>query len=149
MSNIAYPSSTSLPFQVSGDYYPTPPKGSISLAYLLRSLNGLDFYTSEEGLYIASVVPLKTTLDGNTSYSVNPTKNVVFVKFFPSNQFGVASMERIGVVQIGHNPTRKYFVDLGDPFAGYMDGTPGNRYNYNYITWWGSDKKPVRIYEHK
>jgi hypothetical protein len=143
MSNIAYPSSTSLPFQVSGDYYPTPPKGSISLAYLLRSLNGLDFYTSEEGLYIASVVPLKTTLDGNTSYSVNPTKNVVFVKFFPSNQFGVASMERIGVLQIGHNPSPKYFIDLG-----YMRVNSENL-NKNLITWWGSDKKPVEIYKHK
>ena len=149
MSNIAYPSSTSLPFQVSGDYYPTPPKGSISLAYLLRSLNGLDFYTSEEGLYIASVVPLKTTLDGNTSYSINPTKNIVFVKFFPSNQFGVASMERIGVIQIGHNPNRKYFFNLGAPFAGHMDATQGDLYNINYITWWGSDEKPVEIYKPK
>ena len=121
----------------------------LSIAYLLRSLNGLDFYTSEEGLYIASVVPLKTTLDGNTSYSINPTKNIVFVKFFPSNQFGVASMERIGVVQIGHNPGGKYFRDLGDPYKLYMDTTDNSKYNANYITWWGSDEKPVEIYKPK
>jgi len=157
-TDIAYPSSTSLPFQVSGDYYPDPPKGSISLAYLLRSLNGWDYYTPEEGLYIASVVPLKTTLDGNTSYSINPTKNVVFVKFFPSDQFGVASMERIGVVQIGHLPTIGYFVkylgmdtfgDVVDVVITVSDNKKDLPFDKNLIIWWGSDKIPVNIYEIK
>ena len=91
-------------------------------------------------------MPLKTTLDGNTSYSINPTKNIVFVKFFPSNQFGVASMERIGVVQIGHNPNKEYIENLGDQYVNKMAWTIGNHYNYNYITWWGSDEKPGEIY---
>jgi hypothetical protein len=93
---------------------------------------------------------LKTTLDGNTSYSINPTKNIVFVKFFPSNQFGVASMERIGVIQIGHNPSDDYFDDLGDYWMDTIpSGVVDHKYNTNLITWWGSDEKPVRIYEHK
>jgi hypothetical protein len=72
------------------------------------------------------------------------------VKFFPSNQFGVASMERIGVVQIGHNPSDDYFDDLGDYWMDTMSNLNllKHKYNTNFIIWWGSDKKPVEIYHH-
>ncbi|UXM85072.1 hypothetical protein [Methanococcus aeolicus] len=60
-------------------------------------------YKSAEGLYIASTTPIKMTVEGESSYSTNPTKNIVFIKFYPSNTFGVANMMRLGVVQMGRN----------------------------------------------
>ncbi len=143
MTNVDYPTSSALPFQVSGDYYPIPPKGAPSLAYLLGD-PGLLGYTPEEGLYIASIVPLKKSVDDKESYSTISTKNIVFVKFYPSGTFGVANMERVGVVQIGHNPSTDYFDDLG--YANRIQ--PGDELNKNYIIWWGSDIKPEEIYLH-
>ena len=131
------------PDGVPAGYYPPVPVGAPSLAYLWRG--GSAYVSMADMLYLGSAVPVRVELDGNVSYSLLPTKNIVFIKFFPSDRFGVASMERVGVVQFGNAPGREYWGVLSDT-SGVNGGLWGWSPGAGVVSWWGAGD-PVVVYD--
>jgi hypothetical protein len=135
------------PDEVPDEFYPPITKECPSLGFLnYEGIAGL--YLGDGGfLYYASLVPIKVKNDDNdvTALTTVPTKNIVFIKFYPGDHIGQAKMQRIGVVQIGKIPSnakddyKKWFIND----CNYLIRAHPNN---NLIVWWGKDGEPYYIY---